>query len=370
MADGKQCRVLHYMSVMNRGGQETFAMNVFRNIDRTQVMFDFLCMLPEQGAYDEEILNMGGRVLHAEFDRCHSFLRPLENARVLYRFLRRYKKEYRAFHIHTQHAMDALLSSSAAKLAGIEKVIVHSHSTNTLYHVTAHKLCRPLLKYLPIVRFACSDLAGKWLYGEAEFKVVRNGIEVSRFSYDSTIREQVRTEQGWRDKRIIGHVGSFTYPKNHEFIIKVFQQLALRDDAYRLVLVGDGELREQIRRQAEECGVADRVEFLGLRSDVDRLYQGMDLLLFPSHYEGLPVTLVEAQASGLPCVISDSITTETDVTDHIWRYPLNEDAAVWADRVEEGLQALSERVSSEQAVRENGYDIVDVAHTLQKFYLA
>ena len=345
-------------------------MNVFRKIDRTRVMFDFLCMLPDKGAYDDEIAEMGGRVLHAEFDRCRSFLRPLDNARVLYRFLKQHKEEYRAFHIHTQHAMDAFLSSSAAKLAGIEKVIVHSHSTNTLYHVKAHKICRPLLKHLPIHRFACSGLAGEWLYGKAEFRVIRNGIDVGRFSFNSAVREQIRMRQGWEDQTVIGHVGSFTYPKNHEFIIKVFQQLALRDQSLRLVLVGDGELREQVRRQVTECGLAERVEFLGLRSDVDRLYQGMDLLLFPSHYEGLPVTLVEAQASGLPCVISDSITAETDVTDHIWRYPLEDGAAAWADRVEAHLKTAGERVSSEQAVRENGYDIKDVARTLQEFYCA
>jgi glycosyltransferase involved in cell wall biosynthesis len=361
-------KVLHYVTIMNRAGQETFIMNIFRNISRDKVMFDFLCTLEEPGDFDEEIRNLGGAIRYIQLNKVQGKIKQLHNTYLLYDYLKKNCKEYSAFHIHTQHAMDAFLSSCAAKLAGIKTVIVHSHSTSTAYHVSAHKIFKVFLRLLPIVRFACSKAAGYWMYGNDKCQVINNALDIDKFSYTMKKRIQIRNKMNWNDKLIIGHVGRFNEVKNHTFLIDVFKEIKNMIPNAHLVLIGQGELEATIKGKVHNLQLAEDVTFLGLRIDVSTLYQGMDLFLFPSLFEGLGIVLIEAQTSGLPCFISDTIPPEIDITPGVKRIKLNESSLEWARIIQTYIQAGHERKKSDDLIKKAGYDIQDVAVKLETFY--
>lgn len=365
-------KVLHYVALMNRAGQETFIMNVFRAIDKNVISFDFLCCLPGNGDYDEEIRTLGGEVYHITLSNKNSKLKQIDNFFILFNYLKSKKDKYVAFHIHTQHAMDGFKEALAAKLAGIPIVIVHSHSTSTLFHINAHKIFRRLLNRLPITKLACSELAGKWLYGDkGKFEVIRNGVDIEKYKYDARIRSTVRKENGWENKVVVGHVGSFTYPKNHEFIVDVFCSFLKIEPNAQLVLAGKGELIESVKEKCRMLGIYDHVAFLGTRSDVDRLDQAFDIMLFPSRYEGLPVVLVEAQCTGLPCLISDTITTEVDLTNLVKRLSITDDVvSVWADNMLKLISKfkLYNREETVTVVADKKYGMNETVNRLMEIY--
>ena len=360
--------VLHFVAIMNRGGQETFLMNVFRKIDRSVISFDFLCSIEESGDYDAEINSLGGKIHYVDYSKDQGKLKSLKNARRLFRWLKGHP-EYRIFHVHTHHAFDALLSAAAAKAAGVQKVIIHSHNSSALHHLTAHRVSKHLLNIMPVERFACSQEAGRWLFGKKQFRVILNGIVAEHFVFQPEIRETVRQEMGWNGQKIIGHVGRFNDQKNHMFLIRIFQELHKLDPGTRLVLIGRGGNEDAVKQYVQQNGLGDWVAFLGIRDDVERLYQGMDLFLLPSKFEGLPVVLVEAQAAALPCLISDVISEEIDITDYIHRASLDLTAEEWAQRAKELLDDTSCRRNMQSQIALAGYDIVATAQELLQFYM-
>ncbi len=365
----KRTTVLHYVSIMDRGGEESFLMNIFRNIDRDKLMFDFLCMLPQDGAYGPEIKALGGRIWHADFDRRQDRLKTIDNALVLRDFLREHKDEFDVFHIHTQHALDGVLSSWAAKKAGIKKVVVHSHSANTAFHRTVHKICRPMLRRMRIKRYACSDLAGKWLYGNGEYEVVKSGVESRKYIFDQNIREKVRKANGWDGKLVIGHVGNLTPPKNHPFMIEVMAELSKLVPDSIMVFVGQGEKEKTYQEKAKALGLEGKVFFMGPREDANELYQGMDYFIFPSIFEGLGMALIEAQISGLHCIASSVVPRDTCIcSDNVIYKDLSDGPKKWADVIAEGLNYKRRDMSEE--VRRSDVDIKDVARILSGYYLS
>ena len=368
MNQENRLHVLHYVAIMNRAGEETFIMNVFRKLDRQYIIFDFLCSLEQRGEYDDEIESLGGAIYHYSEKKIVPST-TIDTWIKLLRFLKSHSGEFAAFHIHTQHAMDGYLDAMAARMAGIPKVIVHSHSTNTLYHLNAHKLFRPLLAKAKVARFACSEEAGKWLYGEGErYRIIKNGIDTSLFCYSEDIRNRVRMENGWSNDKIVGHVGSLTYPKNHLFLLEIFRELIKLDSSVRLVLIGKGEYEQQILKYVSDNDLNEYVTLMGVRKNVNELCQAMDIMIFPSRYEGLPVTLVEAQAAALPSLISDVISNEIDLTDYIHRASLNLSAAEWAKIEKDILDTNCPRCDTSAEIRAAGYDIETTAKELQEFY--
>ncbi|SCH96298.1 Mannosylfructose-phosphate synthase [uncultured Clostridium sp.] len=361
-------KVMHYISKMNRGGQETFIMNLYRNIDRDKVQFEFLCTEPGIGDYDAEIKELGGKIFHIDLNCIKGKIKQLDNARRLYKYLKKRTQEIQVFHIHTQHAMEAFFSSLAAKLAGVKVVIVHSHNTSSLFHVKAHKIFKYLLNVMPIERFACSEAAGKWMFGNHKFRIINNGIDVDKFKFEQSVRKKIREKMGWKDNYIIGHVGRFNAQKNHQFLIEIFNEVKNYIPEAKLILVGTGELQENIRKHVEKLKLEDKVEFLGMREDVNRLYQGMDIMCFPSLFEGLPVVLVEAQESGLSCVISETITKEIDITKLLYRVSLESDSKVWCNKICELKKYMLDRSDMTTDIRNSGYDMKEEAKEIQKIY--
>lgn len=367
---GEPIRVLHVIGIMNRGGAETMIMNLYRNIDRTKVQFDFVENSFEPAVFDEEIRALGGRIY-----RC-----PHYNGKNHFQ----YKKwwdvffnehhEYRIIHGHL--GSTAAIYLRIAKKYGIY-TIAHSHSAGGSASPKSIAYCamsygtRNIADYF----FACSSAAGIDRYGKAVtsnreiYKVLNNAIDTKAFAFNLEVRRAVRKQFGYEDNAIVlGHVGRFTPEKNHEFILNVFQSVLKKNGLGQLILVGDGPLRNHIQQTAKNMGIVDRVIFTGVRDDVHQIMQAMDVLVFPSLYEGLPVTLIEAQASGLPCVISDRIPDECIITDGVISVKsLNDSAEVWSEHIMERIQ--EQREDRAEVVRAHGYDIAKTAKWLGEFYL-
>ena len=364
-------RVLHFVSIMNRAGQETFLMNLFRTIDREKVSFDFLCTLPECGDYDEEIRSLGGKICHIELSRQQSKFKHIDNFFRLYKYLHVLKDQYSFFHIHTHHALDAFRDVLAAKLAGIPNVIVHSHSMSAEYHRNAHMFFRGFLNHLGIYGLACSEEAGRWLFGEkGKFEIIRNGVNIEQYRFNAQKRDKIRIDNGWENDLVIGHVGRFAYPKNHAFIIEIYRKFLEICPESRLVFVGNGELMDEIKAMVDKYQLLDHVVFLGVRSDVDYFLQAFDVFLFPSRFEGLGISLIEAQCSGVSCVISDVIPKEVDVTECVYRLNLNENPDIWAEQVQKAAfdckNRCRERIFEE--VSAAGYSMVETAKRMLEIY--
>jgi glycosyltransferase involved in cell wall biosynthesis len=273
--------------------------------------------------------------------------------------------EYRIVHSH----LDCMsgIPLKYAKKHGVPVRIAHAHSSNQTKdakYLLKLFFKRSIVKYSTHL-FACSQAAGTWMFGCGDFHVLNNAIDTASYVYNSHTAQQVRTELGIpKEALVIGHVGRFAPPKNHEFLVRIFANLP---ETARLLLVGEGELRQTVEQQVEALGIRDRVIFAGLRKDVPRMLQAMDVFVFPSIYEGLPVSIVEAQAAGLPCLISDKVPIECKKTDLVQQIPLDADALAWSTAVLKSA-ALPRRDTS-QEIKAAGFDITENAVWLQNNYL-
>lgn len=359
--------VMHCVTKMDRAGAETFLMNLFCKIDRNELKFNFLCFDASEGAYDEEIRELGGELYKMKPEVLQGRFKQIKKYAELYKMLREHPCD--VFHIHTDHAMDAFFNAFVAKLCKIKIVAVHSHNAYNAHHVFVHRIFKQLLKFLRICRFACSDKAGKWLFGSEEFSVLCNGVDLDNYYYQDSVRKEVRKELSMEGKKVIGHVGRFNMQKNHVFLLEIFEKMYKIDSATHLILVGKGELEEEIRNAVRQKGLTDAVTFLGIRNDLHRIYQAMDLFLFPSLFEGLPVVLIEAQATDLPCVVSSNITREVFLTSKSAVLSLEHSADEWANETLKMLNTAEERKDNRMLIRNAGYDISYLAHMLPQYYM-
>lgn len=366
----KPIRVLHVIGIMNRGGAETMIMNLYRHIDRSKVQFDFVENSREPAAFDEEILDLGGRIY-----RCPHYNGKNHFTYVKWwnDFFKAHPKEYPIVHGH--------LGSTAAIYLSIAKkygayAIAHSHSSGTdhslrsyLYQMMSYNT-RNVADYF----FACSEAAGKDRFGRKvisgdHYAVLNNAIDVNHFSYNSRVREVVRDELGiGQNQLVVSHIGRYTMEKNHEFILKIFSELRKLGLGARLLMIGDGTLRTHIMQMAEQASLSSDVIFTGVRSDVERLMQAMDVFVLPSLYEGLPVTMVEAQAAGLPCIISDKVPPECILTEGLVDVmPLSASPGAWAEKIL--AKRAIPRTDRRAEIAAHGFDITTEAVKLQEFYL-
>ena len=355
-------RVLHIVTHMERGGLETMIMNYYRNIDRSKVQFDFLTHRDTNASYNDEILSLGGKIYSLPslnpFSR--KYIKALDD------FFKNHK-EYHIVHSHL-NAMSTI-PLKYAKKNGVKFTIAHSHTSNqekNLKYFIKYFSKKFITKYADEL-FACGDKAGKWLFGTKDFIILNNAIDVDKYTYDSQKAKEIRSKLSLGDEFVIGHVGRFCTPKNHEFIIDVFNKLQKIEPNSKLILVGEGELKDKIFDKVISLGLDTKVEFLGLRSDVNDLMQAMDVFLFPSLYEGLGIVLIEAQASGLKCVISNNIPLDGVLTDDVEVISLNNKASVWAEEILK--YKMYTRNNNKNIIKTANYDIKKNAKKLEQFYI-
>lgn len=359
-------RVLQVFTILNRGGAETIMMNYYRNIDRSKVQFDFLVHRKEHGAYDGEVENLGGKIYRL------SNFNPLAIVKYnneLTEFFRKHK-EYKIVHAHncTMNMYDL----RAAKKNGVAVTIAHSHLAKRELDIkTPFFLYNNMrINQFSTYKFACGSKAAKWHFGKniSDVRIMKNAIDSKQFVFNSNVRDKVRQDLNIQSKFVIGHVGRFNESKNHNFLIEIFNLVYKQYDKVALVLVGEGELQRNIARKVEKLGLKDRIIFLGLRADVNEIMQAFDIFLFPSLFEALPVTVIEAQASGLPCIVSDTITKEVNITGLVRHMSLHDSLEAWATTVL-GYRHGNVRHNTFDAIMEAGYDIKESAKGLTDFYL-
>lgn len=359
-------RILQVVTIMNRGGLETMLMNYYRHIDRSKIQFDFMVNREERGDYDDEIESMGGKIYRMPP------IRPGNYRGYFARLDEFFKKhsEYKVVHAHINENSAFVLR--AAKKANVPCRISHSHLAGLPidYKFPFRLYARMNLTKNTNQFFACSNEAGKWLFGKnlvADNKLIvfKNAIDCNEFSYNEQIRNKLRKELGVEDKFVIGHVGRFNPQKNHSFLIDIFNEVYKRNKDATLLLIGQGDLMEDIRKKVERLNLTQAVKFLGLRTDVADVMQAMDIFLFPSLYEGLGVVLIEAQASGLKCITSTGTPKEADVTDTVDFLKLSLSAEEWADKV---LEYNPERKTDLQNIIDRGYDVSTNIKWLSNFY--
>ena len=358
-------RLLCILSSMNAGGAETFLMKIYRQIDRTKYQMDFCINMSEKCFYEDEILSLGGKIyrIPAKSASLKDFEKQLYNVVNAngYKYVLRVTSSAFGF-------MDLKIAHKAgAKICAARSS--NSSDGGSLKSKVAHRLGRILYGKYVNVKIAPSDLAAVYTFGKKAYEsgavnILHNAIDIDRYGFNADMRCRIRSEFGLSDDTtIIGHVGRFMTQKNHAFLLEVFSEYLKINRKSILMLVGGGELESAIKEKASELGISDKIIFTGVRSDVPALLSAMDVFVFPSLYEGMPNTVIEAQATGLPCVISDTITREADITGLVNYLPLG-DAGKWAECIEK--LPRENRVTPIRQFKDNYYDIESVTEQFVK----
>ncbi|MBR5498049.1 MAG: glycosyltransferase family 1 protein [Clostridia bacterium] len=354
-------RVLHIVTYMGRGGLETMIMNYYRNIDRSKVQFDFLVHRDFKADYDDEIESLGGRIYRI------SQLNPFSIS--YYKELNKFFSENRYKIVHCHLDCMSAIPLSVAKKFNIPVRIAHSHTSyqDKNFKFIIKAFAKNFIHKYATKLFACSEIAGKWMFGNHNYEIFNNAIDTKKYIYNQNIQSKVKSQFNLNNNFIIGHVGRFNPPKNHNFLIDIFFEVYKKDNTAKLVLVGSGDLQKNIENKVKNYGITNNVLFLGSRDDVHEILQAFDVFVFPSLYEGFPVTSVEAQAAGLSAVLSDAITKECKINDNVKFLSLNDAPKKWADEI---LKFKDYRkVSCSEKILKAGYDIIEKSKWLENYYL-
>ncbi len=354
-------RILQCVSNMDRGGIETMLMNFYRNIDRNKIQFDFLVNKPKIGAYDEEIKSLGGRIYVTPG------LNPLKWFKYQ-KYMKKFFKEHPEYKIiHCQNEAMGFPALYAAKKANIPVRISHSHNTTTRKDLKwlIKIFYKSRLKKVATNFVACSHAAGKYLFNQ-DVKIINNAIDSNKFIYNQELRNIIREDLHTEDKFVIGHVGRFEPQKNHSFLIDIFNEYSKINDDAVLLLIGDGSLLINIMDKVDKLKLNGKVLFTGDISNVNELYQAMDLFILPSFHEGLPVVGIEAQASGLKCLFSSKITKEADITGNVSFIDID-DTSKWIDKIKNIKKYKRENYMN--VLKEKNYDINSASKAITDYYL-
>lgn len=356
-------RVLQVVNIMDRAGLETMLMNYYRNIDRSVIQFDFLTHREEKGAYDDEIEALGGKIYHAPR------LYP-QNYMEYFKYMNQFFEEHSEYqiihsHIDSMSAFPLLM----AKYNKIPVRIAHSHTSRLDLDakLPIKYIAKLIVPFVANYYFACGEKAGKFLFGKRSFSIIHNAVNLSRYSFNEEKRKEIRAELKLEDKFVIGHVGRYCYIKNQLFLLQVVEELLKSNVNVALFLIGKGPDEQKLKKEVLRLGLEKHVHFFIDRSDVDNLYQAMDIFVMPSLFEGLPVVGIEAQANGLRCLLSDNISKEVICTSSVEFLSLNSDAETWAKKI--STMATIRNVDAKQQLKLEGYDINTESKKLQERYL-
>lgn len=358
-------RILHVLQRMEAGGTQTLLMNIYRKIDRNKIQFDFLVEYPEKQFYDDEVASMGGKIYYTNVRKDFNIFKFEKKLREILKE----HPEYKLIHVHAYTIGYFCLKT--AKKCGIPIRIAHSHNNETVHDIKwIFKLgMQKLYALYATDLFACSEEAGQYLFGNKEFKVLTNAIDSSKFIASIDVRNSVREELLIENNFVVGHVGRFHSQKNHKFLIEVFNEIKKKKNKAKLLLVGSGPLENEIKQQIKEMKLENDVLFLGNRKDMSRIYQAMDVFVFPSLFEGLGIVAIEAQAAGIPVVCSEGLPPEAEVTPLYKKLKLTDSKEKWA---EETLKISNHplcHTNMQQYIIDAGFDMNSTALEMQNYYL-
>lgn len=356
-------RILHIVQRMEAGGTQAFLMNLYRNIDRSKIQFDFLVEYEEKEFYDDEIISLGGKIYYTNFRKT---LNVIKFKRTISEILKNHP-EYKIVHIHATAI--GKICTDVARKCGVKTIIAHTHNNNAVkdWKYYPKILLRKLYTKGPTDFFACSEDAGKYTFKNKKFTVIYNAIDIDRFLFKQEVRENFRKELNIEDKFVIGNIGRLHEQKNQSFLIDIFYEIQKKKGNAILLIVGKGPLENMLKEKVSNLGIDNKVYFLENRKDVERIYQGMDVFVLPSLYEGLGIVAVEAQVSGLPVIASTGVAKEANITNNIQNIDLNDSIDTWVEAI--CKSNVENRNSIEKLVRNSKFDVKNNAKFLQEFYL-
>lgn len=376
MLYNKPKRVLHVISNMKREGAQTFIMNIYRNIDREKIQFDFLVTTNEKCSYDDEIMSMGGKIFRIEkVSKYNVFKYSSKVSKTINE-----KGPFISIHSHIMFFNGIIMKG--AYNSKIPVRIAHSHSISdgkkgscirSLYKRYMRKL---ILKYSTNL-FGCSTKACEYLYGNQVYsdkrvKVINNGIELDKYKGIIGNKHGLKERLGFtKDTLLIGHVGRFHKPKNHLFIIDIFNDLFKKNNKAKLILVGDGNLKKKVQNKIIEKGLEKDILLLGIRKDIPQIMGALDVFLLPSLYEGLGIVLVEAQSAGIPCITSNTVPDDADMgMGLIKKLDLKSSTDIWSNAI---LNSISKEQNNwkdiYRVIQNKEYDVKIVSKLLEEIYL-
>ena len=362
-------RVLHVYNIMNKGGAETFVMNVYRNIDRSKIQFDFLCFKDGIGYFDEEIKSLGGNIYHLKQNKKN----PIKSYKLLVNFFK--KNHFDVIHLPIMFYSGVV--AKAAKSAGIKKVIVHSHSandpgSNKFTRKMYIKICRNLINKYADTKIACGIEAGKFLFGNLkDVIIINNGIDIDKFqNYDKKVVDELIKNYNINDEIVIGSVSRFEEVKNHKFFIKLGEYVKNNNLKLKIVLVGDGSLRDSLIEEVKQKKLDNIIYFPGLRDDIPNYLKLFDVFVLPSLYEGFPVSIIESIASLTPCLLSTNVDKSVKIIDNMVEFiDLNNDISNWYNKIIELKNIRINKDEVRKVLVERKFDIKTTAKILEDIYL-
>lgn len=353
-------RLLVILASLNTGGAETFMMKIFRSLPESYKI-DFIVSV-DTGFYEDEVIKLGGRIFRVPLRTKH----PIKTFKAIYDVV---KQNHYTHVLKLCDTPIGLYDLLAARLGGAKVLCVRScnaGAANSKLGKFINVFLRPFFNYISDVKIAPSRLAAEFTFGKSEVEAgkvnfVHNAVDLNVYKYDEGSRKKIRREFCIADEQlVIGHIGRFNQQKNHKFLIEIFAAVLKQKPDALLMLVGDGEKKNEIKKQISTLGIKESVIFTGVRSDIPALLSAMDVFVFPSFYEGMPNTVIEAQSTGLPCAIADTITKEAGVTECVHYKSLDEPAEFWADLAESLIETTKgERSRYSDKIKNAGYDIDD-----------
>lgn len=359
----KPIRVLHIVQKMEAGGTQAFLMNLYRNIDRNKIQFDFLVEYEEKEFYDDEIISLGGKIYYTNFRKT---LNVIKFKKTMSDILKDHP-EYKIVHIHATAI--GKICTDVARKCGVKTIIAHTHNNSAVkdWKYYPKILLRKLYTNGPTDFFACSEDAGRYTFKNKKFTVIYNAIDIDKFLFKQEVRENFRKELNIEDKFVIGNIGRLHEQKNQSFLIDIFYEIQKKKDNAILLIVGKGPLENELKEKVSNLGINNKVYFLGNRKDIERIYQGMDIFVLPSLFEGLGIVAVEAQVSGLPVIASTGVAKEANITNNIQNIDLNDSIDTWVETI--CKSNVESRNSVENIVRNSKFDVKNNAKFLQEIYL-
>ncbi|MBE6073975.1 MAG: glycosyltransferase family 1 protein [Selenomonas ruminantium] len=357
-------RVLCLIANMDTGGAETLLMKLYRTMNVEEYQFDFLTYAGKNGYYDKEIINRGGKIYPITPVKKN----PIKCFYDVYTVVK--GGGYKSVLLSVPFSVYSIMLL-IARMAGAKKIGLRCTNTKVgdgkISYTVLHYIFKPFAKVVTNVKLSPSVLAAEWMFGKGcvykkQAVILNNGVQLDKFIFSIQRRKMIREEFNVSNKHVYGHVGRFVKQKNHIFLLKIFQEICKQDSEAVLLLVGTGMLLEDIKKKVYELKIENSVIFAGVRKDIPDIMMAMDVVIFPSYYEGMPNVIIEAQCTGLPCIIADTITRDVQVTDLIEFLSLEDDALIWANTAMKKM-TLSKDIKRNiynSIMKEKGYDINDV----------
>jgi glycosyltransferase len=357
-------RVLHVVQRMEAGGTQALLMNLYKNIDRKKVQFDFLVEYNDKQFYDDEIIKLGGKIYYTNIRKDFNIISFKRKVKKILK-----ENKYEIVHVHASNVGNIVFK--IAKKIGINVRIAHAHNNSSVKDIKY--IPRMILRKLYVNKatdyFACSKDAGEFFFKEKNFIILNNAIDTEKFIFNEESRNIIRKKLHIENDFVVGNIGRLHMQKNHKFLIDIFIKIKEQKENAKLVIIGDGPLEDEIKNYIKNNNIINDVILLKNRKDIPELLWAMDIFILPSLFEGLGIVTIESQAAGTPCLVSNNVPDLTNITPIIKYEDLNKSNDIWAiDAIELSKNDFSHKNMS-SLVKENNFDIKNVAQFLQEYYL-